>query len=145
MDYSMPNHIASFTGPPPAHSPGWAYRIGLVATLLFLGCWSVLFDVSRQLEAVVLLMFVIGAACSPARGRIARDPLLVLLIIWLLLQCITLPFAMAHFPATLTAITSISPSQLARVFTSSTPNAESPKADITRTADRPFHPADASP
>ncbi|MCX2524857.1 O-antigen ligase family protein [Larsenimonas rhizosphaerae] len=95
----MPNRIALFMGPPPAHSPGWAYRIGLIATLLFLGCWSVLFEVSRQLEAVVLVMFIIGAVCTPARGRMARDPLLILLVIWLLLQCVTLPFAMAHFPA----------------------------------------------
>ncbi|GHC29825.1 hypothetical protein GCM10010082_24730 [Kushneria pakistanensis] len=76
----------------------WCHRIGIAALLLYMFTWILSLDVSRALEPLLMLVYLIALFVQPQRARSFRDPLWLLLGIWLILQMITLPPAMAMFP-----------------------------------------------
>ncbi|WP_456267964.1 O-antigen ligase family protein [Kushneria sp. AK178] len=76
----------------------WCHRIGIAALLLYMFTWVLSLDVSRSLEPLLMLVYLIALSAQPRRLRTFRDPLWLILVLWLLLQLITLPPAMAMFP-----------------------------------------------
>ncbi|WP_438766444.1 O-antigen ligase family protein [Kushneria sp. TE3] len=76
----------------------WCHRIGVVALLLYMFTWILSLDISRSLEPVLMLVYLVALFAQPGRARAFKDPLWLLLGLWLMLQLVTLPPAMAMFP-----------------------------------------------
>lgn len=76
----------------------WCHRIGVVSLLLYLFTWVLSLDISRSFEPILMLVFLVALFVQPGRRRAFNDPLWWLLGLWLLLQAVTLPPAMAMFP-----------------------------------------------
>ncbi|REC94276.1 O-antigen ligase family protein [Kushneria indalinina] len=76
----------------------WCHRIGIAALLLYMFTWVLSLDVSRSLEPLLMLTYLIALLVQPQRLQSFRDPLWLLFGLWLALQLITLPPAMAMFP-----------------------------------------------
>ncbi|WP_110666732.1 O-antigen ligase family protein [Salinicola halophilus] len=87
--------------PPSWQTPAAMRRchiIGFASLICYLATWLAGFDFSRSFEPLLMLVYLIAISVRPLHGRGFIDPLWLLLLVWLLIQLVTLPPAMALFP-----------------------------------------------
>lgn len=72
------------------------FRIAKLALLFYAGCWLAWYDLSQIAESVLILCFFF--ALGRPKAQLFRDPLFIVIVVWIFYQLVVVPKAIEEFP-----------------------------------------------